>query len=146
MSLAIKRLASFFGVAAFLVSPAALASQPVAPQTNSFVIAQASRITAQRAQDAVSRLPEVQQKVKQIQRLSKGKVRVGLMVEGEPTRSEPYYSVQVYENHPEHMATIYRFRVSSPGGVITVLDNLSGEYISLKQWRNANRKTGQSDL
>lgn len=136
-----KTLTSFLAVASFLVSPAAIASQQVPAKPASLVVAQASKINAKTAQDAVWRLPEVQQKVREIQRLSKGKVRVGRMVEAEPTRSEPYYTVQVYENHPEHVATIYRFRVSSPGGMITVLDDISGEYMSLRQWRNSLRKT-----
>lgn len=136
-----KRFTPFLAIAYFFVSPVTLASQQIPANPTFLIVAQASKITAKTAQDTVWRLPEVQQKVREIQRLSKGKVRVGQMVESEPTRSEPYYTVQIYENHPEHVATIYRFRISSPGGIITVFDDIRGEYMSLRQWRNSQRKT-----
>lgn len=98
-------------------------------------IAQTSRNGSERALDAVWRLPEVQGKAREIRRLSNGSVSVKLAVESTPTRNEPFYTIRVFEDRRDRIVTLYWFQVASPGGTITVQDELTGEYISLSEWR-----------
>ncbi|MBD2431948.1 MULTISPECIES: hypothetical protein [Fischerella] len=87
------------------------------------------------ALNLVWKLPQVQRKAREIERLSKGKIRVAAMVDGSPTPEAPYYTVQVYENHVDYIDTIYWFRVLSPSGDIQVLDIIQNEYVSLEKWK-----------
>ncbi|MBH8573689.1 hypothetical protein I8752_11795 [Nostocaceae cyanobacterium CENA369] len=99
-------------------------------------LAQANReINEKKALDLVWKLPEVQRKAREIQRLSKGSIRVAAIVDGSPTPNEPYYSVRVFEDQPDHNTTIYWFRVLNPSGKIQVLDILENKYITLEAWK-----------
>lgn len=99
-------------------------------------LAQANReINQKKALDLVWKLPEVQRKAREIERLSKGSIRVAAIVDGSPTPNEPYYSVRVFEDQPDHNTTIYWFRVLSPSGKIQVLDILENKYITLEAWK-----------
>lgn len=129
-----KRFASILAVTSCLVVSGTLASGIALP-TDAIATAQASRSGSQRALNAVWRLPEVQKKAQDIQRLSNGRVRVKLAIDSTPTRTEPYYTIRVFEEHPDRIVTLYWFRVASPGGAIAVQDEIAGEYISLEQWR-----------
>ena len=82
-----KRFATVFAIAFCLVVPGILITQKIALATVAFVTAQASKTAGDRALDAIWKLPEVQQKAEEIQRVSNGKVRVKLMVESEATRT-----------------------------------------------------------
>jgi hypothetical protein len=83
----------------------------------------------------VWKLPQVQSKAKEIQRLSKGSIKVAAIVYGSPTADEPYYKVRVFENEPNHDSTIYWFRVLSSDGGIQVLDVIENKYITLEEWK-----------
>jgi hypothetical protein len=83
----------------------------------------------------VWKLPLVQRKAREIQRLSQGKIRVGAIVDGYPTPNNPYYTVRVFEDEPDHNTTIYWFRVLNTGDVIEALDVVDNKYISLEEWR-----------
>ncbi|EHC09683.1 hypothetical protein [Fischerella thermalis] len=99
-------------------------------------ISQATQaIDEKTALNLVWKLPQVQRKAREIERLSKGKIRVAAMVDGSPTPEAPYYTVQVYENHVDYIDTIYWFRVLSPSGDIQVLDIIQNEYVTLEKWK-----------
>ncbi|MBE9038697.1 hypothetical protein [aff. Roholtiella sp. LEGE 12411] len=83
----------------------------------------------------VWKLPQVQRKAREIERLSKRTIRVAAIVDGYPTPNEPYYKVQVFEKHPDENVTIYWFRVLKTNGVIEVLDLVNNQYISLEKWK-----------
>ncbi|MBW4687792.1 MAG: hypothetical protein KME40_22450 [Komarekiella atlantica HA4396-MV6] len=87
------------------------------------------------ALNLVWKLPQVQRKARDIERLSKGTIRVAAMVDGQPTLDEPYYKVQVFEKHPDENVTIYWFHVLKSNGVIEVLDVVTNQYISLEKWK-----------
>ena len=125
----------FFVVFASVVVTGATSTYTQSTYAREFSIAQTSRTESQTALDAVWRLPEVQRKAQEIRRLSNGTVSVKLAVESTPTRNDPFYSIQVFEDRPDRIVTLYWFRVASPGGTITVQDELTGEYISLQEWR-----------
>lgn len=80
-------------------------------------------------------LPEVQKKVAEVRRISKGRVHIKLAVESLPTRTEPCFTIRVFEDYPDRIVTLYWFRVTHLPGEITVLDELTAEYISLESWR-----------
>jgi hypothetical protein len=105
--------------------------QPPASQK----VSQAQRkINEKSALDAVWRLRQVQQKVQTINRLSNGKARARLRVDRSPTTAEPYYVIQLFEERPDHITTLDWFHVSTQGAV-TVLDAITGEYISPAKWK-----------
>jgi hypothetical protein len=87
------------------------------------------------ALNLVWKLPQVQRKAREIQRLSKGTIKVGAIVDASPTPNEPYYTIRIFEEQPEHDSTIYWFRVSSTHRVIEALDVIENKYISLEEWR-----------
>jgi hypothetical protein len=83
----------------------------------------------------VEKLPQVKRKAKEIERLSRGTIRVATIVDSSPTPETPYYTIRVVENHVDHVDTIYLFRVLNPSGVIQVYDILKDEYIPLQDWK-----------
>jgi hypothetical protein len=91
-------------------------------------------INEKSAINAVWQLRQVQQKVQTIKRLSNGKARVGLRVDSSPTTAEPYYVIQLFEQRPDRITTLDWFRVSTQG-TVTVLDAITGEYISPAKWK-----------
>ncbi|WP_225896427.1 hypothetical protein [Amazonocrinis nigriterrae] len=103
--------------------------------TTANVVQDSKEIDEKTALNLVWKLRQVQRKAKEIERLSKGSIRVGAMVNGSPTPDEPYYTVQVFEKHPNENVTIYWFRVLNPSGSIQALDLLKNEYVSLDKWK-----------
>ncbi|BAY08654.1 hypothetical protein NIES2098_18140 [Calothrix sp. NIES-2098] len=94
-----------------------------------------SSIDEKTALNLVWQLPQVKRKAREIQRLSKGTIRVAAMVDGLPTPETPYYTIRVIENHVDHIDTIYLFRVLNPSKAIQVYDILKDEYIPLPEWK-----------
>lgn len=131
-----KELKIFLSFALFLLIPITWQRENKALANQFFSITQAANTESEKVMNLVWRLPEVQQKTAEIRRLSNGKVSVKLMLETTPTKTEPYYTVRVFEDNPDRIVTLYWFRVNMPGERITVQDEITGEYISLKQWRN----------
>ncbi|KOP27198.1 hypothetical protein AMR41_07610 [Hapalosiphon sp. MRB220] len=87
------------------------------------------------ALNLVWKLPQVQRKAREIEKLSNGKILVAAKVDSSPTPEAPYYTVQIYENHVDYIDTIYWFRVLNPSGDIQVLDIIKNEYVSLQAWK-----------
>ncbi|OUL36951.1 hypothetical protein BV372_04750 [Nostoc sp. T09] len=99
-------------------------------------VSQATSVIDEKAAfNLVWKLPQVKRKAKEIERLSKGTIRVAAIVDSSPTPETPYYTIRVVENHVDHVDTIYLFRVLNPTGVIQVYDILKDEYISLQEWK-----------
>lgn len=99
------------------------------------VVQVAKEIDEETAFELVWNLPQVQYKARVIRRLSRGTIKVAAIVDGLPTPDDPYYTVRVYEDQPDHDSTIYWFRVSKTTGVVEALDVIENKYISLKEWQ-----------
>ncbi|RUR80185.1 hypothetical protein PCC6912_30450 [Chlorogloeopsis fritschii PCC 6912] len=142
MTSTVKKLVTYPFMAVSLMglvnySAIAQTHKPQVPRVlSSSTISQPTQVIDEKtALNLVWKLPQVQRKAKTIERLSKGAIRVAAAVDRHPTLEEPYYTVQVFENHVEYTDTIYWFRVLSPSGDIQVLDILQGEYVSLEKWK-----------
>jgi hypothetical protein len=99
-------------------------------------VAQATKaIDEKTAFNLVWQLPIVQRKAREIQRLSRGTIRVTAVLDSSPTDEQPYYIIRVVENHVKHVDTIYWFRVLHPSGNIEVLDLVENQFIPLNQWK-----------
>jgi hypothetical protein len=99
-----------------------------------------STIDEKKALDLVRKLPQVKRKSREIERLSRGSIRVSSAVESTPTADAPYYTVIVFEIHPnKSQDTIYWFRVLNPSGKIEVLDLVDNQYIPLETWKPDRR-------
>ncbi|MEA5618317.1 hypothetical protein VB711_10780 [Cronbergia sp. UHCC 0137] len=97
-------------------------------------------IDEKKALDLVWKLPQVKRKAREIERLSRGSIRVAAAVDSLPTSEEPYYVVRVLENHPDKStSTVYWFRVLSSNGAIEALDWVNNKYISLEKWNPDGR-------
>jgi hypothetical protein len=130
-----KEITIFLCFVLFLLMPLTWQREKKALAHQSFLMTQATNNESQNIINLVWRLPEVQQKAAEIRRLSNGKVSVKLMLESTPTKTEPYYTVRVFEDNPDRIVTLYWFRVNMPEERITVQDEITGEYVSLEQWR-----------
>lgn len=130
-----KLLRIFLSFALLLLITLTWQRENKALANQSFNITQTANPEIKKVMSLVWRLPEVQQKASEISRLSNGQVRVKLMLENTPTKPEPYYTVRVFEDNPDRIVTLYWFRVNMPEEKITVQDEITGEYISLEQWR-----------
>ncbi|MFM7365040.1 MAG: hypothetical protein ACKO11_11220 [Cuspidothrix sp.] len=121
-----------------------LVSAHLFPQTNNMVFVQASQATsildANKALELVQNLPQVRRKAGEIQRLSRGSIRVASVVDSSPTIDSPYYVVRVFENHSDQStSTIYWFRVLSPNGQVQALDIVENQYIPVDKWNPDGR-------
>lgn len=113
-----------------------LQSTPELNTANIVKVAEVSReLDEKTALNLVWKLPQVQSKAREIERLSKGTIKVGAVVDSSPTPDEPYYTIRIFEDQPDHDSTIYWFRVSSANRLIEVLDVIENKYISLEEWR-----------
>lgn len=130
-----KQLITFLSFALFLLISLTWQRENKALDNQSFTITQAVSPEIKKVMSLVWRLPEVKQKASEISRLSNGQGRVKLMLENTPTKTEPYYTVRVFEDNPDRIVTLYWFRVNMPEEKITVQNEITGEYISLEQWR-----------
>ena len=100
-------------------------------------------ISAEQATEIVEKLPEIKAWSAYIKRTTHGKVTSALMVmpeepetvEGKRLR---YWSVGFYENQPDHYHRWDTFLVRVDGKEILVED-LSGDPITLKQWRKEEK-------
>jgi hypothetical protein len=109
---------------------------PVLDKPTTLKVSQTTKqIDEKTALSLVWNLPQVQRKAKEIQKLSKGSIKVAAIVYSSPTADEPYYKVRVFENEPNHDSTIYWFRLLSSDGAIQVLDVIENKYITLEEWR-----------
>jgi len=93
------------------------------------------KIDEKTALNLVWKLPQVRRKAREIEQLSKRTIGVAAIVDSYPTPNEPYYTVQVFEKHPNENVTIYWFRVLSSTGVIEALDLVNNQYIPLEKWK-----------
>ncbi|AFY40871.1 hypothetical protein [Nostoc sp. PCC 7107] len=94
-----------------------------------------NKIDEKTALNLVWKLPQVQRKAREIERLSKGTIKLGAIVDASPALNEPYYTIRIFENQSDYDSTIYWFRVFNDSGVIEVLDLIENKYISLDEWR-----------
>jgi hypothetical protein len=121
-----------------------LVSAELFPRTDNVKLVQASQSTpildANKALELVQNLPQVRRKSREIQRLSRGTIRVASVVDSSPTVDTPYYVVRVFENHSDQStSTIYWFRVLSPSGQVQALDLIQNEYIPVDNWNPDGR-------
>lgn len=99
-------------------------------------VAEATReLDKKTALNLVWKLPQVQRKAREIKRLSRGTIKVGAVVDSSPTPDEPYYTIRIFEEQPDHDSTIYWFRVFHANRMIEVLDVIDNKYISLEEWK-----------
>ncbi|MBD2356540.1 hypothetical protein H6G41_18230 [Tolypothrix sp. FACHB-123] len=98
-----------------------------------------SELDEKAALKLVEKLPQVKRKAREIERLSRGTIRVATILDSSPTPETPYYTIRVVENHVDHVDTIYIFRVLNPGGEIQVYDILKDDYIPLPEWKPNGR-------
>lgn len=95
-------------------------------------------LTSDAAVEAVFRLPEVKAWGKYILETSNGKVHGALMVMPEKPvieNGKRYWSVEYVENQPDHVHRWQTFLVRLDGKEILVDDPVSGDDVSLAEWR-----------
>jgi hypothetical protein len=97
----------------------------------------------QRAVNAVLALPEIKSWAAEIEQRSGGRVRgavIGGDAEPKTVDGVTYYAYSFMENDPEQARRLQGFYVTQDGSRILVEDALSGDLISLEEWRAANAR------
>lgn len=108
-----------------------------APAANS----QAAPEQSARAVDALMALPEIKAWSAHIEKASGGRAHGAVMETSPDVRlidGKPYYDLNFVENTPDAAHRWESFVVSQDGKRILVDDVVSGELISLEQWRKDN--------
>ncbi len=92
-------------------------------------------------------IPEIKEFESQISKASKGQVGLSMRIDNVPGDSsdEPfsrYYIVYVGENHPDHTVRWNSFYIREDLNEILIEDIVTGEVISLGQWRELYKDRG----
>ncbi|MFZ3064548.1 MAG: hypothetical protein WA277_04595 [Nitrospirota bacterium] len=91
-------------------------------------------------------VPELNKLANEIEKKSKGAVRLIIYVAGEPNKNSQnrydreYYAMYVGENHKTHNVNIYWLLIHKDTKEILFHDIAEEEYIPLKVWRSRNKK------
>ncbi|GAC1470570.1 MAG: hypothetical protein NVS2B14_15890 [Chamaesiphon sp.] len=94
-------------------------------------------LTESTAIATIFKLREVQHKAQQIAALSHGKIYIAAMVLNYPNLEQKQrdYTIQVFEQHPDHISTIWFFQVDNLTGAVKVLSLVRDIYLPLEEWR-----------
>lgn len=93
-----------------------------------------TKIDGKKALELVWAIPQIQKKAREIERLSKGTIKVSLMVDSYPNYEQPYYLIKTIENHTDNTTIpIYWLRVFN-SGKIEALDIVNNQYIPVEKW------------
>lgn len=83
-------------------------------------------------------LEEMKSQAKFLESETKGKGRIGFLVDSTKVNNGWDYSISVGYNGPDRFETYHLFHASSDQcNTLTILDPPSGEYISLEEWRKS---------
>ncbi|MGL6127945.1 hypothetical protein [Chryseobacterium artocarpi] len=83
-------------------------------------------------------LEEIKSQAKFLESETKGKGRIGFLVDSTKVNNGWDYSISVGYNGPDRFETYHLFHASSGQcNTLTILDPPSGEYISLEEWRKS---------
>lgn len=83
-------------------------------------------------------LEEIKSQAKFLESETKGKGRIGFLVDSTKVNNGWDYSISVGYNGPDRFETYHLFHASSDQcNTLTILDPPSGEYISLEEWRKS---------
>lgn len=93
------------------------------------------QLTLVSVMDTVFNLPEVKQRAYALAPLSGGIEVSAMLLKPEPGEQTRYYTIQVFEQHPDRKVNLWLLRVNRWMGAIEVQDNRTGSYIPLEQWR-----------
>lgn len=91
-------------------------------------------------------VPELNKLANEIEKRSKGAVRLTIYVAGEPNKGSQnkydreYYTIYVGESHKTHNVNTYWFLIHKETKEILFQDISQNEYIPLKMWRSRNKK------
>ncbi|SDJ71898.1 hypothetical protein [Chryseobacterium jejuense] len=81
-------------------------------------------------------LEEIKDQAKFLESETKGKGKIGFLVDSTKVNNDWDYSISVGYNGPDRFETYHIFQASSDKcNTLTVLEPVSGEYISIEEWR-----------
>ena len=130
------RKVSLFCVLLFMCFAPLLASGKGIKATSTFEkVEKSDSIILKRVLDKVFSLPEVRRQDSHLDSLSKHKRRVSMRVMESPSAGKPYYVIAVGDDNQFRFETYYNFYVWPKGMIVKYMDPISGEVISLEQWR-----------
>ena len=113
------------------VAPVAVAAAAPAPATK-------ANVSRDQAVEKLMALPELKRLADAIEKRSGGE-RHGALLETDPAprdvKGSPYYQLIFVENGDDMAQAVASFLVSRVNGEILVEDDISGELMSLDQWR-----------
>ena len=91
--------------------------------------------------DAVAQLPEVKLKKAEIERITKGKRHLKIIIYATPQEAQKdYYWVKVVEDNGTSLVTHFNFYVYPQNLKIRYYDIANDKIMNLKTWRKTKRK------
>ena len=115
-------------------------SNQTTDDTNAAQIPHVKINTDSRAIDTVMSLPEIVDLAKEIEKNSKGKNHLSAISFYTPVDLETgYYAIQVGEDNGESVVGIYNFNVYVPEMKIMFNDPISGNELTLNEWRKQSK-------
>jgi hypothetical protein len=82
----------------------------------------------------IENVPEITEKSEEIEYLSNKEVKLKISIDlNDPENG--FYLVKVFEDHNDHIVTIWWFRIHKDSYLIEYYDVIDDKYISLEKWR-----------
>ena len=85
--------------------------------------------------DTIFKLKEVKQEADHVEKATKGKRHLGLVIYEKPSKNDPYYWVKAWEDNCSNYVTHFDFFVYTNPFEIKFYDTIEDTAISLKEWR-----------
>jgi hypothetical protein len=92
--------------------------------------------------DTIFRLPECRERAAYIEKQTKGKRHLGIVIYERPSRENPYYWVKAREDNGMAYATHFNFYVYPKPFSIRYYDTVLDKATSLKEWRQQTKLKG----
>ena len=85
--------------------------------------------------DTIFKLKEVKQRASYMKKVTNDKRHLSIVINGEPTKEQPYYWIKVWEDNGSSYVTHFNFIVYPNPFEIKYFDAVNDTEISLKEWR-----------
>lgn len=96
-------------------------------------------VTEQKILDTIFKLPECEARAAYIEKQTKGKRHLGIVIYQRPSGHHPYYWVKAWEYNGMNYATHFNFYIYPNPFSIKFLDIAKDKAISLKEWRQQRK-------
>jgi hypothetical protein len=98
-----------------------------------------STVIEEKILDTISKLPECRERAAYIEKETKGKRHLTIVIYERPSKEFPYYWVKAWEDNGIIYATHFNFYIYTNPFNIKYYDTMNNIVISLKEWRQQTK-------